>query len=125
MLLPNAAESQQLPLIHEVHTEDTRLLNTLDGEWFEILHRFPWENYRQHAAAYYDALYEFNISEHQPSAKAGETATDTETKEEAKQRLLFDRATMQMTQDPPPAIIYQGNVVEFKAPKVTSFTTTP
>ena len=94
MLLPNTAESQQLPLIHEVHTDDTRLLNTLDGEWFEILYRFPWENYRQHAAAYYDALYEFNVSEHQPSAKTGKIATETETKEEAKQRLLFDRATM-------------------------------
>lgn len=118
MLLPNSAESQQLPLIHEVHTDDTRLLNILDGEWFKILYHFPWENYRRHAAAYYDALYEFNVSEHQPSAKTGKIATETETKEEAKQRLLFDRATMQMTQDPPPAIIYQGNVVEFKAPKV-------
>ena len=46
MLSPKIAEDHQIPLIHEVHADDHYLLNTLDGEWFEILHTFPWEDYR-------------------------------------------------------------------------------
>ena len=66
MLSPQITEGQQVPLIHEVHDDDQYLLNTLDGDWFEILHHFPWPDYRHHAAAYYDALYEFNIEERSP-----------------------------------------------------------
>ncbi len=118
MLSLHVAEGHQIPLIHEVHADDRHLLDTIDGEWFEILHGFSWADYRHHAAAYYDALYEFNIREgHVP---AGESETTAETKEQAKQRLLFARATMQAPQEqqPPAAIIYQGKVVELKAPKV-------
>ncbi len=116
MLSPLISEGQQIPLIHEVHADDRYLLNTLDGEWFEILHNFPWEDYRLHGAAYYDALYEFNNL--QGEAAQGASELTPETKEEAKQRLLFDRATMQVPPVPPPQILYQGEVVEFNAPKV-------
>ena len=107
MLSPRVVEGHQIPLIHEVHADDQTLLNTLEGEWFEVLHDLPWEDYRPHAAAYYDALYEFNISENQPSVGARERLP--ETKEQARQRLLFDRATMQ---EAPTQIIYEGHVVE-------------
>ena len=107
MLSLRVAEGHQIPLIHEVHADDQCLLNTLEGEWFEILHDFPWEDYRPHAAAYYDALYEFNIIENQPPV--GERELLPETKEQARQRLLFDRATMQ---EAPTQIIYEGHVVE-------------
>ena len=43
MLLSYLDEGYQIPLIHEVHSDDEHLLNTLDGEWFEILYDFPWE----------------------------------------------------------------------------------
>ena len=118
MLSLHVAEGHQIPLIHEVHADDRHLLDTIDGEWFEILHGFPWADYRHHAAAYYDALYEFNIREgHNP---AGDSEPTAETKEQAKQRLLFARATMQAPQEQQPAaaIIYQGKVVQLKAPKV-------
>ena len=123
MLSPLVAHTHQVPLIHEVHADDRYLLNTIDGEWFEILHNFPWENYREAAAAYYEALYEFNINEQQPVIGAGESPA--ETKEQAKQRLLFGRATMQGKDDPPPQIIYQGEVVERKASKVAPMSLAP
>ena len=116
MLTPTIAEGQQIPLVHEVHADDQYLLNTIDGEWFEILHHFPWQDYRHHAAAYYDALYAFNLEERDASKDSDESTP--ETKEEAKQRLLFDRATMQSTQTQPPQIIYQGQVVECKNPHI-------
>jgi len=123
MLPPRIAEGHQIPLIHEVHADDRYLLNTLDGEWFEILQNFPWEDYRHHAAAYYDALYAFNSEEREGSTGAGESTP--ETKEEAKQRLLFDRATMQPTPAQPSQIIYQGQVVECKAPEVDPMSLAP
>jgi hypothetical protein len=116
MLSPQVAQGHPLPLIHEVHADDRYLLNTIDGEWFEILHHFPWVDYRHHAAAYYDALYEFNREEHEAAKGAGESTP--ETKEQAKQRILFDRPTMQPTPAQPDQIIYQGQVVECKAPQV-------
>jgi hypothetical protein len=116
MLAPRIADGYQIPLIHEVHADDRYLLNTIDGEWFEILHHFPWQDYRHPAAAYYDALYEFNSEEREASKGTGNKIP--ETKEEAKQRLLFERATMQPKQAQPPQIIYRGQVVELQAPKV-------
>jgi len=110
MLSPRLAEGHQIPLIHEVHADDQYLLNTVDGEWFEILHAFPWADYRHHAAAYYDALYAFNICESQ--APPGEGERVAETKEQAQQRLLFDRATMQ---EVPAQILYEAHVVERNA----------
>jgi hypothetical protein len=116
MLTPRVAQDHQIPLIHEVHADDQYLLNTMDGEWFEILHNFPCEDYRYPAAAYYDALYEFNLRDR--LAPVGDNETPPETKEQAKQRLLFDRTTMRAPQEPCAQILYQGNVVEFKAPEV-------
>jgi hypothetical protein len=107
MLSLPLAEGHQTPLIHEVHADDQYLLNTVDGEWFEILHAFPWADYRHHAAAYYDALYAFNI--HESQAPWGEGEHVAETKEQAQQRLLFDRATMQ---EVPAQILYEAHVME-------------
>ena len=116
MLSLGVAEGHQLPLMHEVHADDQHLLNTLEGEWFEILHTFPWQDYRSPAAAYYEALYTFNQTERQAAE---------ETKEEAKQRLLFERATMQAPEAPPAPILYQGVVVESEAPKVDPLSLAP
>ena len=116
MLSLPIVEGHQAPLIHEVHADDQHLLNTLDGEWFAILHHFPWVDYRAHAAAYYEALYAFN-SEEREAAKWVDEATP-ETEAAAKQRLLFDRPTMASGQAPAPQILYQGQVVEASVPKV-------
>jgi hypothetical protein len=114
MTLPQTIENFQVPLIHEIHADDQHLLNAIDGEWFEILYNFSWQNYQHHAAAYYDALYDFNVSQ---AEKVKEDIKDnSETKEEAKQRLLFDRATMNTQQELSPKIIYQNDSVEFIEP---------
>ena len=123
MLSLRVGEGHQIPLIHEVHADDQYLLNTLEGEWFEILHAFAWEDYRPHAAAYYEALYDFNTQERQRAVEASETPL--ESKAQAQQRLLFDRATMQAPHEPCVQIIYEGNVVEFKAPKVDPMALAP
>ena len=122
MLSPRVAECYQFPLFHEVHLDDQRLLNTIDGEWFEILHYFPWGNYRVHAASYYDALYDFNVSQREVSENPDKTTT--ETKEEARQRLLFDRTTMQ-TSETAPQILYKGQVVESKPATVNPMELSP
>ena len=116
MLSPQITEDHQFPLIHEVHADDQYLLNTLDSEWFEILHHFPSVDYREHAAAYYDALYAFNSEEREAAKQVDESTPETEAA--AKQRLLFDRPTMASGQAPAPQIIYQGQVVEYTVPKI-------
>ena len=123
MLVPHVTEGHRIPLVVEVQHEDQHLLDTLDGEWFEILYYFPWENYRAQAADYYNALYDFNRRECRAAMEENPEAP--ETKEEAKQRLLFDRATMQQPQDPPVPILYQGEVVELKCPNVTPMNVAP
>ena len=103
MLSPRLVEGQQIPLIHEIHSDDKHLLNTIDGEWFDILYRFRWEYYRQFAADYYNALYDFNQALAQTTPTGGDA--NTETQEEARQRLLFDRATAPMSGNPAVAIL--------------------
>ena len=78
--------SQQKPLFHIIHEDDIYLLNTDDAEWFQILYHFRYERYVGFGVAYYHALHEFNREQ----AREGEERGDAgETKEEARQRLLF------------------------------------
>ena len=117
MLSPTIDDIQQVPLIHEIHLDERHLLNTLDGEWFEILHHFPWQDYRQFGADYYNALYDFN----QASAQATvDEEVNPETKEEARERLLFDRTTAPIPKSPPAPILYQGTVVDTQSRDVTA-----
>ena len=57
--------SRQIPLIHIVDEDDQLLVNSSDAEWYRILHCFPWEDYREMAARYYNALYDFSLLEAQ------------------------------------------------------------
>jgi hypothetical protein len=123
MLLPSLGEGYQIPLIHEVHSDDAQLLNTLDGEWFEILYDFPWPAYRSFAAAYYNALYDFNQATPCPVSEGGEV--NPETRDEARQRLLFTRATAPRPTEPPAPILYQGEGVEPKAEDVQAWEVAP
>ena len=96
MINSTSAALKQTPLIHVVDEDDQVLLNSPDNEWFRILYYFPDEEYCEPAAQYYDALYHFN---HQEARKREEKELNKvescdESKEDATQRLLFDRATM-------------------------------
>jgi hypothetical protein len=123
MLSPSIAECQQIPLIHEVHSDDERLLNTIDGEWFEILYHFRWEDYREPAADYYNALYDFNQASPQTATAGGDASV--ETKEEARQRLLFDRTTAPIAANPAAPILFQAEVAERQAQDVQRWDVAP
>ena len=118
---------RQIPLIHIIDEDDRILLNSPDAEWFRILYYFPWKEYREIGAEYYDALYQFKITEaekrHEMFIEKEDKAV--ETKEEAVERLLFSRATMQESEAEEVPIIYKGKVVEHKAPKVDPETIAP
>ena len=105
MLSEETTECYQFPLFHKVDLDDQYLLNTVEGEWFEILYFFPFEDYRVPAAKYYDALYDFNVRQQTTPKQTGEETL--ETKEAARQRLLFDRTTMQ-TSEAASEILYQA-----------------
>jgi hypothetical protein len=117
MLPPQIADLLQIPLIHVVHDDEEHLLNTIDGEWYEILYHFPWKAYRSVAADYYNALYDFN---RRAAEEQGEREIDPESRDAAKQRLLFNRATAPVPCEPPPPILYQGRVVEPDSQSVTA-----
>jgi hypothetical protein len=87
-------KNHQIPLIHFFHKDDLLLLESPDAQWFEVLYYFPWEEYRSFGAEYYDALYQFNLMEARKSAERSESKENEgcESKEEARERLLFDRA---------------------------------
>jgi len=80
----------QLPIIQIVNKDDELLSNNCDARWYSILKNFPWEDYRELAASYYNALYDFNISKQLKE----DSNKNKETKDEGRQRLLFNRATM-------------------------------
>ncbi|HDH12349.1 MAG TPA: hypothetical protein ENG83_09200 [Nitrospirae bacterium] len=117
----------QIPLIHIIDEDDRILLNSPDAEWFRILYYFPWKEYRETGAEYYDALYQFNITGAEKRQEMFIEKEDkaVETKEEAVERLLFSRTTMQDSKVEEVAIIYKGKVVEHKAPKVNPETIAP
>lgn len=83
----------QLPLIQFVETDDRALVEQGDRTWFNVLTRFPWERYRSVGAAYYEALYRFNLDAAAGAERQTAPSPNPETREEATLRLLFDRPT--------------------------------
>lgn len=104
--------SLQIPLIHIVDAHDAILLAQEDAEWYRILRDLPWEHYQKFAALYYDHLYRFNVNEAEKRERKDELEENRETREEAAQRLLFDRASMRNLAGTKPPIIYRGKVIE-------------
>jgi hypothetical protein len=94
----------QLPLIHTVDEDDQLLLNSPDAQWYRILKYFPDMDYRQIAADYYNSLYHFNKA--RTMRRSGQHVND-EDKQQATQRLLFERATMN---DSTPIIFEQDSI---------------
>lgn len=108
-------EPQQLPLIRIVDESEAILLASANGDWFRILHAFPRRQYQKFAAHYYDLLYQFNLNAAEKRSEReleDEWRENDETREEAAQRLLFDRAGMRKLAGEKPPIIYQGKVIE-------------
>ena len=101
--------SQQKPLFHIIHEDDIYLLNTDDAEWFQILYHFRYERYVGFGVDYYHALHEFNREQ----AREGEERGDAgETKEEARQRLLFSRVTMQAESERGEDVLFEVKIEE-------------
>ena len=104
----------QLRLFHVVDEDDLVLARSPEATWFEVLHGFDWRPYRQLAADYYGALYHFNLNAAQRSTeRAEETTRDEapETKDEARQRLLFDRPTVEGSETP---ILFEPTVRTYR-----------
>ena len=116
----------QIPLIQLIESDDRALLSSPEAEWYRILYYFPWTDHRGTAAEYYDALYQFNIRELEKRVERFLSAENVrvEAKEEAIQRLLFSRVTMQPTNVEEAAVIYDGKV-EPKNPTVEPETIAP
>ncbi len=103
-MLPSIqTKNQQIPLIHFLHKDDLILLDSADADWFRVLYSFPWQDYRSYGAEYYEALYQFNLREARKRAERFEEEENVESKEEARERLLFDRTTMQKSQGAEPS----------------------
>ncbi|GAX62558.1 dTDP-4-dehydrorhamnose 3,5-epimerase and related enzymes [Candidatus Scalindua japonica] len=101
--------NQKPLLIHTVHEDDKVLLNTPDAEWFRALYYFPWEKHRNFGAEYYDALYEFNKREERKRLKnqPQKQVVLSQSKEDARQELLFNRATMQVDKEKRGDVLYE------------------
>ncbi|MFQ5561650.1 MAG: hypothetical protein ACE5FU_13865, partial [Nitrospinota bacterium] len=125
MLPPIQIKNQQIPLIHFLHKDDLVLLDSADADWFRVLYYFPWQDYQSYGAEYYEALYQFNLREARKRVERFEEEENVESKEEARERLLFDRTTMQKSRGTEPSILYQGNVIEFKPPRVSPESISP
>ena len=92
MLKTNDSIYYQVPLFEHINEDDEILLNSPNAEWYHILKNFRWEDYRELGASYYNALYNFNVSK--IPLQQSSSQKNNEAKEEARQRLLFDRTTM-------------------------------
>jgi uncharacterized glyoxalase superfamily protein PhnB len=81
----------QIPLVTVVNEDDQLLKNSPVADWYDILINFDHTLYKDVAADYYNALFEFN----QKSTQNTQTDdSQPETKDEATQRLLFSRPTI-------------------------------
>lgn len=108
----------QLPLIHVVNEDDELLSNNCDAQWYLILKNFPWENYRELGASYYNALYDFNISK---QLKEEYPKENKETKDEGRQRLLFNRTTMNKSK----SVLHEMNHKQKAVPIVSPQSVSP
>ena len=83
---------RSIPLFEFVNKDDEILSNSPDQEWYRILKNMPYQNYQNLAAAYYCALYDFNQKNKKNELSCSDN--NSESKEKARQRVLFDRPTM-------------------------------
>jgi hypothetical protein len=107
----------QLPLIHVVNEDDELLSNNKDAQWYLTLKDFQWKDHRELAASYYNALYNFNISKQLKE----EPTENNETKDRARQRLLFNRTTM----DKSKSVLHEMKPKQISVPLVSPQSVSP
>jgi hypothetical protein len=91
----SSAHAQQLPLIHVVDAAEQEILRNPEATWYHTLRSLDYRPYRKLAAQYYEALYESNreAGTQRRLAESAAEARNSESKTEARQRLLFQRPT--------------------------------
>jgi len=109
-MIPTPTAGNQLPLIVTVHEDDELLYNSPNSEWYRILKDLPYEDYREIAADYYNSLHHFNLE--QKAKRKQNLSPNDESKDEAKQRLLFNRTTMN---EDKPVLHEMPTIPEFEA----------
>jgi len=103
---------RQIPLIHVVESDD-RFLAEADVLWFSILRDLDWRPLVPVAVQYYEALWRFNQDQFTERLKKQKATPvpNPETKEQARQRLLLERATL----DPTRPVLAEGEA-SFREP---------
>ena len=87
---------EQIPLFTISYENDELLKSIEDNDWYWFLNDFAWTSYRDYAVEYYQALYRFNLEWKEERVERGR-GCERESREDAQQRLLFERATMDAT----------------------------
>lgn len=102
----------QIPLIQIIESDD-QFLSEADILWFEILRDLDWKPLVPAAVQYYEALWQFNQDQFRERMRkeSSRPVPNPETKEEARQRLLLDRATL----DPEKPVLAEGEA-DFREP---------
>lgn len=109
-MTPAPRAGNQIPLVVTINEDDRLLYNSANSEWYRILKDLPDEDYREIAAEYYNSLHHFNLE--QKAKRKRNSSPNDESEDEAKQRLLFDRTTMNGDK---PVLHEMPSVPEFKA----------
>lgn len=90
----------QLELIHVVESDDL-FLEESDVIWFRVLRDLDWRLLLDAAVQYYEALWHFNRDQSQEQSRKKDSAPlapNPETREQARQRLLHSRCTLDPSQ---------------------------
>ncbi len=109
---------EQIPLVLEVDKDDQLLENSPECDWYRKLKYFPWMDYQQLGADYYNALHHFNLSRKNSSPPS---KVVDENKKEAAQRHLFNRPTV----DKEKPVIFQQEDAPITQPKVSPCSIAP
>lgn len=94
--LNNAPAPGQLPLIEFVESDDLYLQDQPDVLWFDVLRKLDYRQFQEAAARYYEYLWQFNQQQAQRRKERLENSPspNPETLDQATERLLFSRATL-------------------------------
>ena len=91
--------SGQLPLIHFVESDDLYFQDQPDVLWFDVLRNLDDRRFQTTAVHYYERLWQFNQRQAQQRIERQECppSANPETEQQATERLLFSRATLDET----------------------------
>jgi len=120
MLNISPSPIEQMPLIIVVNEDDELLLNSPDTQWYPLIKYMPWQDYQDIAAMYYNALYHFNICANKSDNNLDKEIIE-ESKEEAAQRILFNRPTVDKTAP----VIYEPEFKSVPFPTVSPCSIAP